>query len=135
MHPGIGHVGLYQCNCENVNFDVDPFGRVYFPDPELFRVRVIDTAGNAILHFGGYGNAESMGPDSPVVDPKTGELRPRESGDSKDLKSPLAEPEIAFAWIVSVGVTDKHIYTGDSLNRRMLKLKMTYAAEEVCAIK
>jgi DNA-binding beta-propeller fold protein YncE len=135
MHPGIGHVGMYRCNCENVTFDVDEFGRVFFPDPELFRVRVIDTAGNAITHIGGYGNAESMGPDSAVVDPKTGKLRPREAADPKDLKSPFAEPEVAFAWIVGVGATDRFIYTGDSLNRRLMRLKITYAAEESCEVK
>jgi len=135
IHPGIGHVGMYGCNCENVTFDVDPFGRVFFPDLNLFRVRVIDTNGNAVAHFGGYGNAESMGPDSPVVDPQTKKLRPPRPDDPKDLKSPFAEPEIAFAWLVGIGVTDKYIYAGDSLNRRLLRLKMTYVAEETCEIK
>jgi len=135
MHPGIGHVGYYKCNCENVTFDVDPFGRVFFPDLNLFRLSVIDTAGNDLTHIGGYGNAESMGPDSPVIDPKTGKIRPRRPDDSKDLKSPFANPEIAFAWLVGIGVTDKYIYTGDSLNRRMMRLKTTYVAEETCEIK
>ncbi|HOX06492.1 MAG TPA: hypothetical protein PK280_08835 [Planctomycetota bacterium] len=135
MHPGVGHVGHYRCNCENITFDVDEFGRVFFPDPELFRVRVIDTGGNAITYVGGYGNAESMGPDSPVLDPKTGKLRPRETGDPKDLKSPFAEPDVAFAWVVGVGVTDKYIYAGDPLNRRLLRIKMTYAVEESCEVK
>jgi hypothetical protein len=98
-------------------------------------VRVIDTGGNAITRIGSYGNAESMGPDSPVIDPTTKKLRARKADDPKDLKSPFAEPDIAFAWIVGVGVTDKYIYTGDSLNRRLLKLKMTYAAEETCDVK
>ncbi len=75
---------------------------------------MLDTNGNALTHFGGYGNADSRGPDS------------------KDKS--LAKPDIAFAWLTGVGVTDKYVYTGDSLNRRMLKLKMTYAAEESCAI-
>jgi hypothetical protein len=98
-------------------------------------VRVIDTAGNSITNIGSYGNAESMGPDSPVVDPKSGKLRARLPDDPKDLKSPFAEPEIAFSWIVGVGVTDKYIYAGDSITRRLLKLKMTYAAEETCDVK
>jgi hypothetical protein len=135
MHPGVGHVGLYACNCENISFDVDPFGRVFFPDPELYRVRVIDTAGNPITHFGSYGNAESVGSDSPVIDPKTGKLRRRLPDDPADLKSPFAEPEIAFSWLVGVGVTDRYVYTGDSINRRLLKLRMTYAAEETCDVK
>ena len=76
-----------------------------------------------------------MGPDSPVIDPKTGKLRPRQADDPKDLKSPFAEPELAFARLVGIGATDRYIYTGDSLNRRLLRLKITYAAEETCEIK
>ena len=135
VYPGIGHVGLFGCNCENVTFDVDPFGRVFFPDPALYRVRVIDANGNAITQFGGYGNAESMGPDSPVVDPGTGRLRRRTAEDPKELKSPFAEPEIAFAWLVGVGVTDRFAYLGDGLNRRLLRARLVYAAEETCEIK
>jgi len=112
VHPGIGHVGFYGCNCENVTFDVDEFGRVFFPDLSLFRVRVIDTAGNAIMHFGGYGNPESAGPASPVP-----------------------QPEIAFAWLTGVGVTDRYAYMGDTMNRRLLRARLTYVAEETCELR
>jgi hypothetical protein len=135
IHPGIGHVGLFYCNCENVTFDVDEFGRVFFPDLNLFRVRVIDTAGNVLTHFGGYGNAESMGPDSPVIDPKTGKLRSRKADDPTDMKSPFAEPEIALAWPLGVGVTDRYAYIGDSLNRRLLRVKLIYTVEETIEVK
>jgi hypothetical protein len=114
VHPGVSHVGVYKCTCENVTFDVDEFGRVFFPDLNLFQVRVIDTAGNALTKFGGYGNADSCGPDS------------------KDKA--LAAPEIAFAWLVGVGATDKYVYAGDEINRRMLRTKIVYAAEEGCAL-
>jgi hypothetical protein len=135
IHPGISHIGVFDCTCENVTFDVDEFGRVFFPDINLFQVRVIDTNGNALAKFGGYGNAESMGPDSPVIDPQTKKLRPRRPEDPKDLKSPFAEPEIAFAWLVGMAATDKYLYTGDSLNRRMLRSKIVYAAEETCEVR
>jgi hypothetical protein len=131
IHPGMGHVGVVGCNCENVTFDVDEFGRVFFPDLNLFRVRVIDTAGNAIAHFGGYGNPESMGPESPVLDDKTGQLRPPKPGE----KSPFAQPDIAFAWLVGVGVTDRYAYMGDGMNRRLLRARLVYAAEETCEVK
>ncbi|HOX07012.1 MAG TPA: hypothetical protein PK280_11470 [Planctomycetota bacterium] len=135
VHPGVGHIGLYGCNCENMTFDVDEFGRTFFPDFCLYQIRVIDTAGNALTRFGGYGNPENCGPDSPVIDPKTGALRARRPDDPKDLKSPFAEPEIAVAWPVGVGVTDRHAYIGDTMNRRMLRVKLTYAAEESCEVK
>jgi hypothetical protein len=132
IHAGVGHMGPWRCNCESISFDVDEFGRSFFPDLNLYRIRVIDTAGNAVTHFGGYGNAESRGPDSPVIDPKTGELRPRKPGEK--LKSPFAKPEIALAWPVGVGVTDKFAYIGDPLNRRLLKVKLTYAITSTCDV-
>jgi hypothetical protein len=134
IHPGIGHVGFFACNCENVTFDVDEFGRTFFGDTLQHRIKVIDTAGNSISHFGGYGDANYMGPDSPVLDSKTNRFRPRRKGDPASLTSPFAQPELAFSWIVGVGVTDKYIYIGDSKNHRLLRAKKVYAAEETCAI-
>jgi len=96
---------------------------------------VLDTNGNAITHFGGYGNPESRGPESRVIDPKTGELRPRRPDDPKDLVSPFATPDVAFAWLIGVGVTDRYAYMGDSMNRRVLRAKLVSAAEATCEIK
>jgi hypothetical protein len=115
MHFGVSHIGVQSCTCENITFDVDEFGRVFYPDTNRYRVTVLDTAGNEITHFGGYGNADSCGPDS--RDPAA------------------AQPEIAFSWLVGVGATDKYVYTGDSINRRMLRSKIVYAAEETCPVR
>jgi hypothetical protein len=131
VHPGLGHVGICGCNCENMSFDVDEFGRAFFPDQLLFQVRVADTGGNAITHFGGFGSADNRGPESPVFDEKTGRPRAAKPGE----KSPLAQPDIAFAWLLGVGVTDRYAYMSDSINRRVLRAKLTYAAEETCEIK
>jgi len=135
IRMGISHVDLFYCNCENTRFDVDEFGRVFYPDLGRFRVGVLDTNGNAITHFGGYGNPESRGPESRVIDPKTGELRPRRPDDPKDLVSPFATPDVAFAWLIGVGVTDRYAYMGDSMNRRVLRAKLVSAAEATCEIK
>jgi len=102
----------YNCNCENIRFEVDPFGRVWYPDLGRYRVGVLDTAGNEIVAIGGYGNADSRGPES--KDPK------------------LADPDIAFSWPHAVGVTGKYVYVGDAGNRRLLRARITYAAEETC---
>jgi hypothetical protein len=101
---GVSHVDLFYCNCENTRFDVDEFGRVFYPDLGRYRVGVLDTNGNAITHFGRYGNA-----------------------DTRD--------ELAFAWLIGVGATDRYAYMGDSLNRRLLRASLTYAAEKTCPIK
>jgi len=134
VHPGIGHIGHYNCNCENVTFDVDEFGRVFFPDTPMYQMRVIDTAGNAITTIGGYGNADNCGPESAVIDAKTGQPRPRRADDPKDMKSPFAEPDIAMCWPTGVGVTDRHLYVADSISRRLVRARVAYAAEESCPV-
>jgi hypothetical protein len=134
VHPGIGHVGFFGCNCENITFDVDEFGRSFFPDTPFFRVRAVDTAGNSIVSFGGYGDRFHTGPEGPLADPGTGRFRLRRPEDSKDLKSPYSEPDLAFSWLVGVGVTDRYVYMADSRNLRVLRGRMVYDAEETCAI-
>ncbi|MCX7591958.1 MAG: hypothetical protein N2255_10070 [Kiritimatiellae bacterium] len=59
IHMGISHVDLIPCNCENTRFDVDGFGRVFYPDLGRFRIGVVDTNGNKITEFGRYGNANT----------------------------------------------------------------------------
>ena len=115
IRVGVSHVDLVYCNCESTRFDVDPFGRVFYPDLGRFRVGVLDTNGNKITHFGGYGNADSCGPDS--------------------KNKELGDPEIAFSWLIGVGVTDRYAYMGDSMNRRLLRAKLSYTAEEICNVK
>jgi len=105
---GVSHIDIFYCNCESTRFDVDEFGRVWYPDLGRFRVVCLDTNGNEITHFGAYGNAD---------DPVGG-----------------AEPEARFAWLIGVGVSEKYVYAGDSINRRMLRAKKTYGAESVCSI-
>jgi hypothetical protein len=103
IHMGISHVDLFYCNCENTRFDVDEFGRVFYPDLGRYRVGVIDTNGNPIMHFGMYGNADDAG--------------------------------ITFAWLIGVGATDRYMYMGDSVNRRAIRARLTYAEEKTCEIK
>ena len=69
------------------------------------------------------------------MDPAGKFLRPRKADDPKDLVSPFARPEIAFAWIVGVAVTDKYAYVDDVINKRILRVRLGYAAEETCDIK
>jgi hypothetical protein len=105
MHVGVSHVALHACNCETTRFDVDPFGRVFYPDLGRFRVGVLDTNGNVITEFGRYGNAD----------------------DARD--------QLALAWLIGVGVTDRYVYLGDSMNRRLLRAKLVYEAEATCAVR
>jgi hypothetical protein len=127
-------MGGAQCHRTYTDFDTDDFGRSFVMDQLRFRISVVDTNGNVVRHIGAYGNQDFCGPDSYVLDPKEKYYRPRKSDDPKDLKSPFAEPEIAFSWIVSAAVTDRNLYVADSVNRRVLRVKLDYAAVETAAV-
>jgi len=94
------------CMCEGSGFDVDPFGRVFFPNLGQFRIEVIDTNNNPITTFGKYGNEDSGGPGAKVK-----------------------KPDISFAWPVYVAVSDRYAYVADTVNRRLVRVKLGATAE------
>jgi len=105
------HFGSSTCMCEGGGFDIDLFGRVFYPNSAQCRVEVIDAANNMIGTFGQYGNQDSGGPDALV---KT--------------------PEIPLAWPLTVAVSDTHAYVADTINRRIVKVRLRHLAEAGCAI-
>ncbi len=100
------------CQCENTRFDVDDYGRLFVPEPFRFRVTVLDSAGNELAHFGGYGNMDNRGP-----------------------KSQRPEPAIPFGWPIGVEVSGERIFVADLNNRRIVAATVAPAAAETCAIK
>ena len=95
------------CNCLASYFDVDYYGRSFYPDAGQSRVGVLDTNGNVICRFGSYGNRDAEG---------QGEYIPLAMG-------------------LAVAASDKYIYVADLVNHHLVRVKMTYAAEEACAVK
>ena len=95
------------CLCESPCFDVDGFGRSFFPDALRFQAGVLDAAGNLICRFGSYGNPDSAGPTSAIP-----------------------TPEIPILWLHGVGVSDEAVYLGDRIARRIVRVKLNYAVEE-----
>ena len=95
------------CGCEAAGFDVDPYGRVFYPNLGQFRVEVVDTNNNWIGTFGKYGNEDSGGPNAKVK-----------------------KPEIPLAWPTYVAVSDTHAYVNDTVSRRVVRVKLNYAATE-----
>jgi DNA-binding beta-propeller fold protein YncE len=93
------------CMCEGSGFDVDPFGRVFYPNLGQFRIEVIDTNNNPITTFGKYGNE-----------------------DAKPAGIPLA-------WPTYVAASDRYAYIADTVNRRVVRVKLAYAAEATCSVK
>jgi len=123
------------CVCGNSRFDLDGFERAFVPALQSYSVNVLDAAGNLVLRIGGYGNRDSRGKNSPVVDPKTGLLRPSRPDDPKDLRPPkeLAEA-IGFRMAPYVAVTDEALYVEDMGNTRVVRAALGYHAEETAAM-
>ena len=114
-------------------FELDRYARLWLPAQHLGSVVVLDSQGNRILRVGRYGNADSRGADSPVVDARTGLLRPRRADDPKDMKSPLAD-DIAFCWVKAVAANDQALFAQDYGAGRVLKVALSYAAEETVPV-
>jgi hypothetical protein len=114
-YPGCGPVSRWNavgaCACTKPRFDVDPYGRLYVPDAITFSVSVRDNANNEILRFGGYGNLDCQGP-----------------------KSKESAPEIPLGWPVAVVAGQKHLYVGDCLNHRVVRVDRSYAAEATAEV-
>jgi hypothetical protein len=98
--------GTATCMCEGAGFDVDPYGRVFYPNAGQFRVEVVDANNNRIAAFGKYGNQDSGG-----------------------AKAPVKKPEIPFAWPLTVVVSDTHAYVADTINRRVVKVRLAHQLE------
>ncbi len=50
------------CACVNARSTLDYFARSFAPEPDQYRVAVLDSNGNLILHVGQYGNVEDGKP-------------------------------------------------------------------------
>jgi len=100
------------CMCEGVGFDVDGFGRVFYPNLGQFRIEVVDTANNWIGSFGRYGNQDSGGKDAKVK-----------------------KPEMPLAWPTYVAVGDDCAFVNDTVSNRVVRVKLGAAAEETCEVR
>jgi len=131
--PAVSYAG--SCVCANSRLDLDGFERAFVPAMQTYSVNVLDANGNLIAQIGSYGNADSRGTDSPVVDPKTGLLRPKRPDDPADLKPPkeLAE-RIGFRWAPFVAVTDEALYALDYGARRVVRCALSYHTEEAAPV-
>lgn len=112
MYPDCGPISGWRCDgacaCTKPRFDVDAWRRLFIPNAITFRVSVRDNAGNEILQFGQYGNFDCQGPAS---------REPR--------------PGIPLGWPIAVGAGERHIFVGDCLNHRVVRLDKTWAAEAI----
>ncbi len=133
QYGGVSPISLSGCTCLNSHFDVDGFERAFVPALQTATVNVLDCNGNLMVRIGRFGNADSRGPESPVLDPKSAQLRPRRPDDPPTLRSPLDHPEPAFAHPRFIAVTDEAVYVHDMDNQRIVRAVLEYHARESCA--
>jgi len=103
--------GTPVCMCEGTGYDVDGFGRVFYPNLFRFRVEVVDNHNNPITHFGRYGNQDS----GPAGRAKT--------------------PDVPLAWPTYVAASDNYVYVNDTVGMRVVRVKLTFAAEQTRPIR
>jgi hypothetical protein len=109
------------CNCRNPRFDLDRYGRIVMPNAITNSARLVDNAGNVILEFGKYGNFDSL-----YVNPNLPE--------GKDGKPTVALPEIPLAWPTGAGFGRDAVYVADSYLRRVVRVELTWKAEQAVEI-
>jgi hypothetical protein len=112
-YPGLGCMGGGfgpGCRCRQAMFQLDGGGRLFIPNAITYSVNVVDNAGNRVLKFGRYGNADSKGPEA-------------------------AGGPIPLGWPEAVGVSNRAVYVADVLNHRIVRLLKTYEAEKSVAVK
>ena len=122
------HSGSDTCMCEGAGFDIDLYGRVFYPNLGQFRIEYVDAANNMLGHFGKYGNQDSTGV-------KPGEKKAAGSPGEGAGSTPavVKKPAIPMAWPITCVASDTHVYVGDTVNRRVVKVKLGAAVEETVA--
>jgi hypothetical protein len=127
------------CMCEGVGFDVDAYGRIFYPNLGQFRIEVVDTANNWIGSFGKYGNQDdgqqpaysqslrAVSSYPPAWKPSGLEAEPEAETRNPKLKIP-------FAWPTYVAVEDDYAYVNDTLSNRVVRVKLDYSVSETCSI-
>ena len=104
--------------CEGVGFDVDPYGRVFYPNLGQFRIEMVDTNNNWIGSFGKYGNQDDgLQTDNP----------------QSAIRNP--QSNIPFAWPTYVALDDNYAYVNDTLSNRIVKVKLDYTVSKTCTVK
>jgi hypothetical protein len=127
LYGGVGasarSLSASACHCEaNSGMALDYFGRSFAPALHRFEVAVVDTAGNAILRIGRFGNVDDGVPLVAAGGPR----KPRPmGGDEVALVSPK--------WMAVE--TDHRLFIADRGNYRIVSVKLDYHATERVALR
>ncbi len=115
-------IGTPTCMCEGAGFDVDAWGRIFYPNLGQFRVEMIDNNNNWIGTFGHYGNKDSVGGGKATETAYQHESSER------------SHPDIPLAWPTYVAVSDKFAYVNDTLSSRIVRVRLNAELTETVAV-
>ncbi len=149
LYGGVGNAAKYigraggGCWCQYAQMTLDSFARTFVPEPDIYSVAVLDSAGNLVLRIGRYGNADD---GLPLV--RTGEPPGPASGSSRALsdtqgpatpQSPTGAgrgDEAALFNPQHVAThTDRRLYVSDIGNGRVVCVKLDYSVTERVSLK
>jgi hypothetical protein len=119
LYGGVGYEnsGIIHCFCWHSRFSQDWFGRSFVPEPDIFRVAILDANGNLVLRVGRYGN---VGDGRPLV-ADGGPPSPRSIGGDEVA---LFQPNYAGTH------TDRRLFIADAGNARIVSVRLGYHTEE-----
>jgi len=128
MYGGVGFAGFNMighgggCACWFSRFTLDYFARSVAPEPHQYRVAMVDSAGNLILHIGQYGNVDD---GVPLV----------KKGGPADTRS-IGGDEVSLIHACFVGThTDHRVFVADLGNARIVSVKLAYHVTEKIQLK
>ncbi len=125
--------GTPVCMCEGAGFDVDGWGRVWHTNLFRFRVEAADAANNTIATFGAYGNQNSQGAGKGLPAAEGG--TEGSVGKTAAAKSGPRHQDIPLAWPTYVAVSDDYAYVNDTVDMRVVRVRLGAAAEATCEVK
>jgi len=115
FYGGVGFCTPGGCICCNSRFDLDYFSRSFATEHLIYRVAVLDSAGNLILRVGRCGNVED---GKPLI----------AAGGPKVTRS-IGGDEVALFHPCYVAThTDRRLFIADQGNGRVLSVKLGYYA-------
>ncbi|MCK6474152.1 MAG: SMP-30/gluconolactonase/LRE family protein [Planctomycetes bacterium] len=128
FYGGVGFAGFNMhgagggCACWFSRFTLDYFARSIAPEPQQYRVAIVDKAGNLILRIGQYGNVDD---GKPLV----------ADGGPKDTNG-IGGDEVGLVHPCFVGtMTDRRIFISDYGNARVVSVKIGYHDEKRVPLK
>jgi hypothetical protein len=129
IFPGAGFAPVktsnaFPCQCWNMRFAVDHFGRSFVPEHRRDQVAVVDTNGNLVVQVGRYGNVDDGLPLHPWTDRRT--QPPRSIGGD----------EVSLCYAHFVGThSDRYLFIYDGMNDCIKSVKLAYHLDRLIPLK